>query len=470
MVRLLPSSLALICATTVANGAGTSVSASKGDERLHTSVSSPESPHVLPLLSQVRHVANNGFEPVGVALSTRTTSDASRTPISAPYAVVTSPSIGTTAPVPPSTTMPTVVLGKFDWDLERVGSVTAIFTDKTARDEIIMSYSISHRTATVNILDIACKNLVPSSIVRASHSATIASPTHSLLSVVLDINQETVETSSIWKDGATTGEGLIELCVRVDLVLDDSTQTSVNFHEQKLYLTIGLSQGFSVSQIDLERDAADVTNEEAQVDFGITSCQCNADRKCASEILLQGDDLFICVFAPSDSGVEISAIEELDFMQGSLTIPAVQNSTSDALTAVFVLGKSAVIQTQLRSELFDAVNPANLTASGKVSVRFGNATRRNLRSGVGRSLHRYHFGDVRIMQQQLPDKQAGFLVNMKLASSERTDDRRDGAKTGDIVGGVVGGLAGIAFVVVVLLVLLRRRKSDKELDESPIDA
>lgn len=333
-----------------------------------------------------------------------------------------------------------------------------------------MTYSISHRTATVNILDITCKNIVASSIVRASHSTTIASPTHSLLSVVLDIDQETVVTSSIWKDGTTTGEGLIELCVRADLVLDDSAQTSVNFHEQKLYLTIGLSQGFSVSQIDLERDAADVTNEEAQVDFGITSCQCNANRKCVSEILLQGDDVFICVFAPSDSGVEISAIGELDFIQGSLTIPAVQNSTSDALTEVFLFGKSAVIRTQLRSELFDNINPANLTASGEVSVRFGNVTRRNLRFGVGKALHRYRFGDVRIMQEQVQDEQAGFLVNMKLASSQRTEGRRDGSKTGDIIGGVIGGLAGIAFVVVVLLLVRRRRNSDKERDESPNDA
>ncbi len=362
------------------------------------------------------------------------------------------------------------MLDKFDWDLERVGLVTAIFTDETEGDEIMMTYSISHRTATVNIMDITCKNLVPSSIVRVSHSTTIASPTHSLLSVVLDIDQETVVTSSIWKDGTTTGEGLIELCVRVDLILDDFAQTSVNFHEQKLYLSIGLRQGFSISQIDLERDAADVANEEAQVDFGITSCQCNANRECFSEVLQQGDDLFICVFAPSDSGVEISAIEELDFMQGSLTIPAVQNSTSDPLTAVYLFGKAAVIRTQLRSEFFDAINPANLTASGEVSVRFGNVTRRKLRIGVGRALHHHHLGATRIMQEQLQDEKAGFFVNMKLASSQRTEDRHDGAKTVGIVGGVVGGLAGIALVVVVLLVVRRRRNSDTERDDSPPDS
>jgi hypothetical protein len=164
--------------------------------------------------------------------------------------------------------------------------------------------------------------------------------------------------------------------------LDDAAQTSVNFHEQKLYLSIGLSQGFAISQIDVDRDEADEKNQDAQVEFGITSCHCNVTRDCVNDVLVQGADVFICVFTPADSDIVISAVEELDFNQGTFSVAAVNNSVSDALTAVSLFGKTAVIRTQLRSEFFDATNPANMTAVGNVSIRFSNSTRRNLRIGT----------------------------------------------------------------------------------------
>ena len=404
------------------------------------------------------------------SISPRTPSDASQRPSTESNTAIQSPSTATNAPVPPSTTTPTVVPGKFDWDLERVGPVIAVFTDETNADEIMLTYLISHRTAVVTIFDITCKNLVTPQVVSVSQTTNITSSTQSLLSIALDIDQETVVTSSVWKDGRSTGEGMIEVCVRVDLVLDDTAFTSVNFHEQKLYLSIGLSQGFTVSQIDLERDAADETSEEAQVDFGITSCQCSVDRKCANDVLVQGDDAFICVFAPSDGDVEISAIEELDFTQGTLTVQAVQNSTSDALTAVFLFGKAAVVRTQLRSDFFDAVNPANIIARGKVSVRFGSGRRRNLRFDVGRPVMRYHVSGPRRMQEQVQEEQTGFSVNIKLASLDSTGGRRDGVNSGAIVGGVVGGLAGVAFIVALLFIGRRRRNSEKERVDSPLDS
>jgi hypothetical protein len=108
--------------------------------------------------------------------------------------------------MPTSTITPTVVLGKFDWDLERVGPVTVVFTDASEGEDIKMTYSISHRTAVIKIFDISCQNLVAQGIVQVSQKTKITSPTHSLLSVNLDINEQSVVTSTIWKDGQTTGE------------------------------------------------------------------------------------------------------------------------------------------------------------------------------------------------------------------------------------------------------------------------
>ena len=377
------------------------------------------------------------------------------------------PSSMPSSPMPTSTITPTVLRGKFDWDLERVGPVTVVFTDASEGEDIKMTYSISHRTTIVKIFDVTCQNLVVPGIVVVSQKTKITSPTHSLLSVNLDINEQSVVTSSIWKDGETTGEGFIELCVRVDLVLDDAAQTSVNFHEQKLYLSIGLSQGFAISQIDIDRDEADKKNQDAQVDFGITSCHCNATRGCVNDVLVQGDDVFICVFTPADSDIVISAVEELDFIQGSFSVAAVNNSMTDALTAVSLLGKTAVIRTQLRSEFFDATNPSNMTAMGKVSVRFGNSTRRNLRIGTGSSVN--YNGDIRsrMMQGQVQEEKAGFAVNMALAPRDLSDNTKSGVNAGALIGGLVGGFAGVA--IIVALLLARRRKKDDE-DDEPLDS
>ena len=374
-----------------------------------------------------------------------------------------SPSFPTTSSMPTSTITPTVVLGTFDWDLERVGPVTVVFTDASEGEDIKLTYSISHRTAIIQIFDVTCQNLVVPGIVVVSQKTKITSPTHSLLSVNLDINEQSVVTSSIWKDGDTTGEGSIELCVRVDLVLDDAAQTSVNFHEQKLYLSIGLSQGFAISQIDIDRDEADKKNQDAQVDFGITSCHCNATRGCVNDVLVQGDDVFICVFTPADSDIVISAVEELDFTQGSFSVAAVNNSMTDALTTVSLLGKTAVIRTQLRSEFFDATNPSNMTAMGKVSVRFGNSTRRNLRIGTGSSV--IYNGSIgsRMMQVQVQEEKAGFAVNMAVAPRALSDNTKSGVNAGAIIGGLVGGFAGVA--IIVALLLARRHKKDEEDDE-----
>jgi hypothetical protein len=377
-----------------------------------------------------------------------------------------------------ATDIPAVKPGKFNWDLERSGPVTVVFTQESEDEEIMLTYNISHRTAIIEIFDVECENSVGTEYVNVTQHTTIVSPTHSELSVTLDIKQDKVANSSIWSDGVTSGEGFINLCVRVDLVLDD--QTSVNFHEQKLYLSIGLSQGFDASQIDLERQDADKLSKDAQVEFGIISCQCNATFDCVDEstFLVQGDDVFICVSAPADTDIEISAIEELDFIQGSLTIAAVNNSTADELTAVSLYGKIAVVRSQLRSELFDDTSPATLLAQGRVSLRFGNdpnAVRRNLRIGIGSSLRESGTSNSRVLQEQPQEEQAGFAVSMALAAVDQASTDTDnnininntkyGGMKGALFGGIVGGFAGVALVAALLIARRRKKDDEEEQDE-----
>jgi hypothetical protein len=373
-----------------------------------------------------------------------------------------------------ATKTPTNQMGKFDWYLERIGPVTVCFSDESEEDEIKLTYSISHRNTTVKVYDITCENQVPLTVINVSQSRQINSPSLSQLNVALDINQAIVASSSIWTDGQSKAEGLIEICVRVDLVLDNAEKTSVNFHEQKLYLTIGLSQGFTVSQIDLDREAAEEKDEDAQVDFGITSCQCSFDRRCGNEVLVQGEIVFLCVNAPLDSDIEISDVEELRLTQGSRMINAVRNSTPDALTDVSLLGKVAFIRTQLPSDLFDRFDPGNLTAVGKVSLRFGSGHHRHLRISFG-NFYRDHLVRVRgfhiveginkkvknrKLQENSQEDQAKFVVRMALAPIEE-DRSEKNEKTGAIAGGIIGGLVGFALIALIVAKVNRGRKPDQ---------
>ena len=123
---------------------------------------------------------------------------------------------------------------------------------------------------------------------------------------------------------------------------------------------------------------------------------------------------------------------------------------------------------QLRSELFDDTSPSTLLAQGRVSLRFGNdpnAVRRNLRIGIGSSLHESGTSNSRLMQEQPQEEQAGFGVSMALAAvnSASTDNKniKSGGKKGALVGGIIGGFAGAALVV-TLLIACRRKKDDEE--------
>jgi hypothetical protein len=180
---------------------------------------------------------------------------------------------------------------------------------------------------------------------------------------------------------------------------------------------------------------------------------------------------FICVFAPPDTDIEISAIEELDFIQGSLTIAAVNNSTADKLTAVSLFGKTAVIRSQLRSELFDDTSPATLFAQGRVSLRFGNdpnAVRRNLRIGIGSSLRESGTSNSRVMQEQPQEEQAGFRVSIALAAVNPVSIDNN-IKSGGKKGALVGGFAGVALVDALLISRRRKKDDEEEQDEEPLD-
>ena len=241
-----------------------------------------------------------------------------------------------------------------------------------------MNYYISNRRAVITILDESCVTPVPSSIIGVNAKSTIMTSTHSNLQVALDVKQDTVVNSSLWRNGAS-GVGFVNFCVRVDLVLDNDSLTSVNFHEQKMYITIGLQQGFSVVNINLARDAAEEIAKVTDIEYNILACQCNENFVCVNEVLVQGSDVFICVYS-NTTDVQVAGISALTFRQGSFTISPIVNFTEDAITAVSVSAQGALIRSQMRSDFFTAADPGDVLAEGVAVLSFAAQGGRQLRA------------------------------------------------------------------------------------------
>ena len=300
-------------------------------------------------------------------------------------------------------TLPTV-LSKFDWDLERVGNATVSFSDGSESEELILNYNISNRRSEITVFKDDCVTIVPNTVIGVDSRTTIKTSSHSDLRVALDVK----EVENIWVDGDMTGTGTISLCVRVDLVKDDVNATSVHFHEQKLVVLIDLRQGFTIMSIDEERVAADTEALTSDADYSIIACQCNTSLLCANEILVQGDDLFVCVFSTS-TNISVAGIQSFSLIQGneSLVVDAVVDSVEDDLTLVTILPNWAIIRSQMISAFFAVENPEDVSARGVVVLSLvSSSSNRRLRVPVDCS-------NIRALEKD----ETGFDVIVSLASS-----------------------------------------------------
>lgn len=296
-----------------------------------------------------------------------------------------SPSSAPTLSAAPSTlapTFPPVELSKFEWDLDRVGTVRLAFTEEYDYGEIMLDYNISLRDVDVQLFEIDCSTPVSPTVATASGIATQTSYRHASLTVNVDVIQENVTSSPIW-NAVSVGEGEIKLCVRVDLLHPSGSGTSVHFHEQKLLISVGLLQGFTVATVDVSRTNATEEDGTAVVNYNILACQCNSNLECVALDLTQGSEVSICVKS-LDDGVEIVGIDSLSFTQGSYSIDSIVDGQVDQFTAVSIIDESALIRNQMLSVFFEQLNPEDVVAQGFALLGFTDETgrKRFLRTSI----------------------------------------------------------------------------------------
>ena len=179
--------------------------------------------------------------------------------------------------------------------------------------------------------------------------------------------QENVTSSPIWSN-VTVGQGLVELCVRVDLLQPD-LGVSVHFHETRMSISVNMIQGFQVENVDVDRESPDEENGDAEVEYTLIACQCNLQFECVALNLTQGSQALICVQS-LDDGVEVVGIESLSFAQGSYSINSIVDGQVDQFTSVSLEDGRARIRNQLLSVFFEQINPEDVSATGFALLGF----------------------------------------------------------------------------------------------------
>jgi len=329
----------------------------------------------------------------------------------------------------------------FDWQLDYIGHAKLEFSQHSDTSEIKLHYNISIRDTKIQAYEYDCITPIPANVTTLTSETNITSTTNANFTVAIDIQQDTILSSPIWTD-VGVGEGLISMCVRVDLVLNsDPDALSVNFHEQRLNVSVSLLQGFEISGIDLNRLNATEENGSADLDYNVIACQCDANRTCVDTVLTQGSDVYICVETTAPN-VEIAEIRELTMSQNEFNTTPIVAGVEDPLTFVTIDGKEASIRYQIISAFFADPFPEGIVASGTVLLVFtDDGGRRLLRTSR-----------VNIMQpereRELADGgevQEGFSV---VVGAQGTPSESSGA----FARGAFGGLASLMVVVAMTVV------------------
>ncbi len=284
-------------------------------------------------------------------------------------------------------------VSQFDWSIARTGDVEVSFADTSSGDnifqkpltnEITLNYNISNHPFVVAIYNVSCTGTpVSSSIVAVTTTLTATTYDHSNLLVALHVNKSEVVGSHIWSEGTGIGVAHLDLCIRVDLVLDtnDVKASSINFDEQKIYITLNLIEGFTAIIDNPGGTYASSTNAAASQN--LNACLCSQQGSCFFDplpALVQGSDVFICIFSTS-SGIGVFAISELTFSQNGLSVASIHNFLPDAVTAVSQFEITAengitpaiqgiMVHSKMRAEFFNSSVPAPVNVAGSAVISF----------------------------------------------------------------------------------------------------
>mmetsp|Transcript_23013 Transcript_23013/g.35537 ORF Transcript_23013/g.35537 Transcript_23013/m.35537 type:complete len:238 (-) Transcript_23013:65-778(-) len=201
-----------------------------------------------------------------------------------------------------------------------------------------------------------------------------------------------------------------------------------------------MEQGFELSGVKTDRDAAKNVNDTASVNYTVQAYQCDESGNVDSSTFSQGSDVYVCV-ETDVSDVMLESIVSFDLSQkgdyGGSFSPITAGGGANELTSVACSGKKCIIHTMLISAFFDTRNNNDVDGSGKVQLSFGTPTsRRMVEAGI-------KSGDRKLVEEEA----AEFRVTLGIQAGVESDIIEEPKATQGSQSSVVWGVVGIAVTV-----------------------
>lgn len=252
-------------------------------------------------------------------------------------------------------------VGILDWDIDFVDASVRFRDFEFA--SIDLEYEIHARRSSITVYEPDCKNSIDESVLSIQSIDTLKSANRKSLSVELQIKPDNLSGSAIYAE-PEAGSGLLTICVRVDLLNDDLV--SVVFDLRRLSVLLDTSANFDILDVEID-EREEETDLKASFEYNVTACQCDESLVCIDKPVDPDGITLLCVRTELD-GVRVASIEQLQFVQGSLSQTAVHNGQEDDLTVVDLVDDQAVVRTRLVSAFFEGEGSLVVHARGKCSL------------------------------------------------------------------------------------------------------
>lgn len=169
-------------------------------------------------------------------------------------------------------------LGQFDWDVNIVEGYPLLNVgfDGEAADQVLFLYNFTGdvtgtgRSVDVTLMEFDC--IAPGALGEGNGlMVTQQDMVEDELSVAVDVSTETITESQYYSSvNLTTAE--IAFCVRVDYKYDGD---SVNFFENKIVISVDLTEGFQLTSIDIDRTKKSQAEADVRIDCEIHEYFCD---------------------------------------------------------------------------------------------------------------------------------------------------------------------------------------------------
>lgn len=260
------------------------------------------------------------------------------------------------------------------WDIA-LDSVTVHYDASSFHKEIELLYTVGDHENLVKVFQGDCATLVDDSVVAVDKAVVPleqGSPVNNL-AVQMKVKPRFLDESPVFvRRNAQTGT--IQLCVRVDL-LDDETHEPVLFATRNIVVDLDLARNFEIQNQRIPTDAMTV-HVDASLDYDVRACQCNArSLECRDgSPVARGSTVILCLTVSDATELEVGGIQSLDYSQGRLSHAAILDGIADGLTIVAVVGNTTVVQTRMDSDFYEGLSSNNVQVKGSCTVAFSGSS------------------------------------------------------------------------------------------------